>query len=382
MTQANKQHSSPEWNPKGIGDPKRVDGFDLARAFAVFGMIVVNFKIVMDAESAGPAWLVWSLGLLDGRAAATFVILAGVGISLMSARARERGDSAAVARDRGTLFRRAIFLFVLGLMYTPLWPADILHFYGVYIALALFFLTTSMQRLLGAAAALTLIFMALLLFLDYEAGWDWHTLSYQGFWTPSGLLRHLFFNGFHPVIPWLAFMLVGMALGRIDLTDGKMRARVLQWSLPAAVLAEAASWGLRQGLGSTDLFGAKKGNLLALIETNPMPPTMLYMVAAAGTAVTVVVLCVGLGMRFRDSKWLRPFVATGQLALTLYVAHVVVGMGLLEAANRLKDQSLVFALSAASIFCVISVTFATLWKARFRHGPLEWVMRLATNPKA
>ena len=70
----------------------RVVGFDIARALAVFGMVAVNFKVVMGAGSAGPDWLVGVVGLLEGRAAATFVVLAGVGISLMSSSSRMAGD--------------------------------------------------------------------------------------------------------------------------------------------------------------------------------------------------------------------------------------------------------------------------------------------------
>jgi uncharacterized membrane protein YeiB len=366
---------------KKVNDQRRVVGFDIARALAVFGMVAVNFKIVMGAETAGPDWLVWVVGLLDGRAAATFVVLAGVGISLMSFSSRQADDRAAVARDRGTLLRRAAFLFVIGLAYTPIWPADILHFYGVYIAAAVMFLTASVRRLLGGATALVLLFMALLLPLNYEAGWDWDTLSYQGFWTPLGMIRHLFFNGFHPVVPWLAFMLVGMALGRIDLTDARIRARVLRWSVSAAVFAETASWGLKGLVGAAALSRQDEADLLAVFGTDPMPPVVLYMVAAGGTAVTAVVLCVWLGTQYRNSVWIRPLVATGQLALTLYVAHVVIGMGVLEAASLLEDQSLSFAIMAAVAFCILGVVFSTMWTRRFRRGPLEWVMRLVTNQR-
>jgi len=364
-----------------VNDQRRVIGFDIARALAVFGMVVVNFKIVMGADSAGPDWLVWAVGLLDGRAAATFVVLAGVGISLMSFSSRLASDRAAVARDRGTLLRRAAFLFVVGLAYTPIWPADILHFYGVYIVAAVLLLTASVRRLLVGATAVVLLFMALLFPLNYEAGWDWDTLSYQGFWTPLGMIRHLFFNGFHPVVPWLAFMLVGMALGRLDLTDAKMRTRVLYWSVSATVVAETASWGLKRLVGAAALSRQDEADLLAMFSTDPMPPVVLYMVAAGGTAVTAVVLCVWLGTQYRGSSWIRPLVATGQLALTLYVAHVVVGMGVLEAANLLENQSLSFALMAAAAFCILGVAFATMWTRRFRRGPLEWLMRLVTNPR-
>ena len=54
----------------------RIQGFDLARALAIFGMIVVHFALVMSGEQREPAWLRTVLDLIDGRAAALFVILA------------------------------------------------------------------------------------------------------------------------------------------------------------------------------------------------------------------------------------------------------------------------------------------------------------------
>ena len=37
-----------------------------------------------------------------------------------------------------------------------------------------------------------------------------------------------------------------------------------------------------------------------------------------------------LTQKYPDAKWTGPFIATGQLALTLYVAHLVIGRGMLE----------------------------------------------------
>ena len=53
---------------------KRIVGFDIARALAVFGLVVVNFKIVMVAEKSGPTWLDGAVGLLGGRYAADVVM--------------------------------------------------------------------------------------------------------------------------------------------------------------------------------------------------------------------------------------------------------------------------------------------------------------------
>lgn len=58
---------------------KRIIGIDLARALAVIGMILVNFKIVF-----GENGIKSFVDILEGKAAATFVVLAGFGLALMT----------------------------------------------------------------------------------------------------------------------------------------------------------------------------------------------------------------------------------------------------------------------------------------------------------
>ena len=43
---------------------KRIEGLDFARALAMFGMLIVNFKIIMGATGRGPDWLIWFTELL------------------------------------------------------------------------------------------------------------------------------------------------------------------------------------------------------------------------------------------------------------------------------------------------------------------------------
>lgn len=355
----------------------RIEGFDLARSFAFLGMVFVNFRVAIAGDGGGPGWLTWLDTRLDGRASATFVVLAGVGVSLMSRRARASGDRAGLGAVRWVLLRRAAFLFVVGLLYWSIWPADILHYYGVYLVVAAMLLGASDRMLLGLASALVVAF-ALLLALgpDYGAGWDWPSLTYHGFWTPQGFLRNILYNGFHPVIPWLAFLLLGMWLGRRDLKVAATRKRLLILGIGSAAAAETASRLLvaaaAPSLGAADA--------VAVFGTAPMPPTPLYMVAAAGTASAVIVLSVLAAERFAGAPWLAPLVATGQLALTLYVAHVVFGLAPLEELGLLEGRRPVaFSVMWAGVFCVIAVAFASVWRRRFRRGPLEALMRRITG---
>src|SRR5215472_1645989 len=97
-----------------VARPQRVFGFDVARAFAILGMVVVHFSLVMAVDRTGPAWLTTILGFLDGRPAAAFIILAGIGVTLMSRRARLSDEPAAFADARKVLVVRGIILLVLG----------------------------------------------------------------------------------------------------------------------------------------------------------------------------------------------------------------------------------------------------------------------------
>jgi uncharacterized protein len=355
-------------------DRKRIIGYDVARALAVFGMVVVNYSVVMNLSANGPHWLLEWSGALEGRAAATFVVLAGVGISLMTRTARLSGDAVALGSHRRVLLKRAVLLFIVGALYTPIWPADILHFYGLYITIGALMLSASDRRLWLSAIAATVVFLVLLVVLDYEAGWNWQTLDYAGLWTARGAIRHLFFNGFHPVFPWVGFLLYGMVLGRVDLTVSRTNRRVLLMGIAAAVAAEVASAYLI-AWSSTAGTPQDQEVLGALFGTAPMPPMPLYLIAGGGVATAVIAGCVALTERFRASRIWTPLVATGQLALTIYVAHVVIGMGLLEAFGRLKNQSVEAGLTSAVVFCVAATAFARLWRKRFPRGPLEAVMR-------
>lgn len=357
-------------------DGNRILGFDFARALAVLGMVIVNFKVVMSAEHAGPAWLVWLAGLLDGRAAATFVILAGVGVSLLSQRGRLAGDRRRLGTDRLKLIKRSAFLFVVGLLYSPIWPADILHFYALYLLIGAALLSATGRQLWGSAAVLVAVFLVLLFVFDYERGWKWETLDYVDFWTPAGMIRHLFFNGFHPVFPWAAFLVAGMWLGRQDLRGTQRRQRILWVSAVVVVVAECASALLLWTV--SDLAGTDGEDMRSLLGTAPMPPMPLYLFSAGGVAFGLIMLCIMITEGYRGSRWVGWLVATGQLALTLYVAHVVIGMGLLETLGRLEKQTLGFAVVAALVFYVIGTAFSVLWTRRFQRGPLEWLMRRLT----
>jgi uncharacterized protein len=352
---------------------RRIIGLDIARAFAIVGMVIVNFKITMSAEEEGPQWLRTFAALFDGRAAATFVVLAGIGASLGSRRARTADDPSEQRRAQVTLAKRALFLFVLGWAFYPVWPADILHFYGLYLAIGAVVLFAPDRRLLALAGAAVAIALVFIVSFDPFQNWDLDDYSYRGITSPSGFVRNLFFDGFHPVFPWVAFYLFGMWLGRTDLRDPAWRSQLFRWAVIVVALTEAAAWIVLGPKGSS-LDDLDDESWRWLFSVEPIPPLPLYVAAGAGTAVLVILGSIWLGERLSDGLS-EPLVSTGQLALTIYLAHVFIGMGTLEALERLENQSLSWAVTTSLAFSVMAMAFSWGWRRRHDRGPLEWIMR-------
>ncbi|MBN7777407.1 DUF418 domain-containing protein [Nitratireductor aquimarinus] len=352
----------------------RFEGLDLARFLAFVGMVIVNFTIVMGAETGaetgagvgagvegGGGLLAGMTLLLEGRAAATFVVLAGLGLGLAASRGMERTVSDTI--------RRALFLLVVGLLNSLIFDADILHYYAFYFLFGVFLLPLRTWTLVWVIVALNIAFVGMNFVLDYDTGRDWVDYSYADFWTPAGFVRNLFFNGWHPVIPWLGFLLFGVILSRLDLGERRVRNALALGGLAAFLLAEVLAARLQPLLGAID------PELAYLVATGPVPPMPLYTLAGMGVASLVIGLCLSLAERPAMAPVMRAVVPAGRQTLTLYIAHIVVGMGALEALGMLGGQTPGAAVLAALIFCAASAVFAFVWSHAFKRGPVETLMR-------
>ncbi|WP_392341861.1 DUF418 domain-containing protein [Phaeobacter sp. BS23] len=65
----------------------------------------------------------------------------------------------------------------------------------------------------------------------------------------------------------------------------------------------------------------------------------------------------------------------GRQTLTLYIAHILIGMGILEEMNMLEGQTPETAVAAALLFCICATGYAWLWSRFAKTGPIEMVMR-------
>jgi len=356
---------------------QRILGFDLARGLAIIGMVFVNFKVVMATE--GTSFLYQALDLLTGKAAALFIVLAGIGMTLMYEGAKRKNNSAQMWQVKVTLLKRAAFLLLVGLSYYVVWPADILHYYGVFIFIGVWLLAASRVWLQAVSILLIIGYPVLLGFFDYETGWDFSTLSYTDFFTVQGFFRNLFFNGFHPVIPWLAFLLTGMWVGRIDLNNVRRRNRVMIISLAVFIVFKSLSVFLV--FLTTKLIPNEAEELCYLLGTEPMPPLFFYMVTAGSLAIFIISASVSITPKYSNALFIKQMISTGQLALSNYFFHVMIGMfGIALFYDEIESAfSIEFVFFYALIFNVILIVFSHLWRRKYKRGPIEQLMRKITG---
>jgi uncharacterized protein len=356
---------------------KRIIGIDVARALAVIGMIIVNFKVVFGKN--GLNWVKSFASIFDGKAAATFVVLAGVGLALMTNSAIKNKDQAKLKIARNRIAKRALFLFVVGISYMSIWPADILHFYGIYMAVTILLLTSQGKTLIASAIALIVAFPILMSFWNYETGWNFDTLNYQGFWTIKGFMRNLFFNGFHPVIPWTAFMLFGYWFGKQDLNNDNFIKKTFWISTIIFISIQVLSYLSISFLSEGNQETVKE--LTEILGTNPMPPLPIYMFNGIAVAFAIISACIIIAKRFENNIIIDALNKTGQLALTFYVAHVIIGMGIIEAINpsKMGNYSVEFSVTYALSFSILCILFAVVWRKYKKAGPLEWILRKLTD---
>ncbi len=338
----------------------RLEGLDLARFVAFAGMVLVNFRVVSVAGVSEGAFV----SFLEGKAAALFVVLAGVGLGLAARRNR---------LSINVTMRRAVFLAIIGLLNMLIFPADIIHYYAVYFALGIWFVGWDSRYLAGLMAFVVALSLIMLAAFDYNAGWDWVALEYLDFWSVGGFIRNLFYNGWHPVFPWITFLFFGFILARRDLGNPRTAlSLVIFGAMVMLVAAILSNWLTRD-------FAKGNEDLVALFGTSPVPPVPLYLLIGCGGAMVGIGVSVLLMNADRLSALLRPFSLAGRMSLTLYFAHILIGMFIIDALGLIGGMSENQALIASGLFMMASLVFANLWLRFVKRGPLEELMRLVAG---
>lgn len=375
---------------------ERIAGLDVVRAVALIGVVVMNYHgylILLGAERGTDPlerfFDPWT-GPLATRFAATFVLVAGIGVSLMTERLRTADPSdaetaadvrSAVTAMRWRFVRRGLVLYIVGQAIEQTWPGTILIYYGALFVLAavLFRLRDAAIVSIGVGAVVASVVLQVWLFRQAEAGEStaWLTSPAGASWQDR--IFEIVVNGTHPLVPWLAFFCAGIVLGR--------HLRDVRWTMGAAMLGVFLFFaaGILNGAATTP-FQAR------MLSDDPSSRSAVYVASALGTALVATIgilrLVDGATRTRRARHAPEPAIEfdmgrqvaevlgrAGQMSLTIYLLHVAVFRLLVDGLGIIEPAGLGTALAFAAAFWVVAIAAANAWHRRFGRGLAEVVYR-------
>ena len=359
----------------------RLVGLDVARCLALLGMMATH---VLDARTPDGD-LATTQWLAGGRASALFAVLAGVSLALVSGRRVPMGGKDRLSVSLGILVR-AVFVGLVGLFLGVLGTgiAVILTYYGVVLLLALPFLALRARTLLGLAAAWAVLSPLVSQVVRPELPLrQFDSPAPEQLAEPGRLLGELLFTGYYPAFCWLAYALLGMGLGRLDLRPAGTALRVAVVGLVVAVGATVVSWVASAAAGFTgDDLAAIEGGMfgqtplgewrwLSVVAAHSTTPFDLLQ--TGGSALLVIGACLllaaGVDRLLGEAgvRVLAVLFGAGTATLTLYTLHVV-----------MRTDEVWPAEEAASFrwHLLVLLWVGALLVAFGRRGPLEWLVGL------
>lgn len=365
----------PGDRPDGGRAPARLLGVDAARALALAGMFATH-TLPLSQDGAPTVTAL----LADGRAAALFAVLAGVGVALSTGGPhRPRGAREGWAFATG-LAVRGVLVGLIGLALVELGAPVlvILAFYGLLFLVAIPFLGLPPWALAAGAAlacAGTPVVSHILRpgpeVVPPQAG-------IGALADPAGLLVHLSLTGFYPVLTWTTYLLTGMAIGRLDLRRASVAGCLLGGGVGLALVASALSAVLLAIGGSAvdptrlaDRFygTAPTDTWWWLAVDAPHSGTPLDLAHTTGCALAVLGAMLLLARRWPAAVWVPA--AVGSIPLTLYVLHAV-ALAAYPAAGDVRVAVLLAHLLGA---LVVAVGLRLVG----RRGPLEYAVSTASR---
>ena len=252
-------------------------GVDVARGLALLGMIAVHIFDTLHRDNTPSK----THQVMAGHALATFVLLAGVSLTFITKRSR----TGSLLPDAAALTTRALIITLIGLALNSALDPDIeviLPYYGLMFLLAIPLLRRSSRVLIGISIGLVLLApLVVLASFNRDLPVDEPTLA--ALIHPVELFSPLLVTGSYPIVAYMAFICVGMVIGRLDLSNRRVAVRL---TVGGAVLA-AGSW-LLSTLILFQFGGLQHLRAAAPAKVSPAGGTEHHLVGARHRFVVVV----------------------------------------------------------------------------------------------
>ncbi len=359
----------------------RDNTLDVARAVAMIGVVVLNYHSYLNNSEAWTplASSIWQrlfnpgTGLLTTRFAALFVLVAGIGVSLMTRSSRDANNQLLLRADRLRLTRRGALLLLVGYFLEKVWPGTILLYYGAYFIVAASIFAAPTRRVLGvgaaaAVAAATIAWWRMTVQFDLNfTSW----LAPPEIDSPRNLLIRLFVSYTHPLFPWLLFFAVGIVLGRHIQQFAQFRARLMLWSASIVASTYIAS----HLLSPSPVLGQRDTVIAKLLSTDPLDRGLAYSVGTLATALFAFGALSLLVGAVGGSVPMQLLSRAGQMSLTIYIAHIFFFKIVVDKLHWVGATGLDTAVVLALVFYTAAIPLSATWHKYAGRGPAERLYR-------
>ncbi|ALF57120.1 DUF1624 domain-containing protein [Corynebacterium pseudotuberculosis] len=379
------------WNKElafgSSADPRRIIGIDSARGFALIGMIAVHVLPAYNKYTDQPT-LIWQL--FGGNSSALFALLAGVTIALLTG-GNMPHSGRELRRDQISLAVRAVIVFALGLALDEirLPVSNILAYYGLLFLLSIALVSLRI-RTLFILSGVFIIAGPLAIFAVNS--WGHYTTTLNPSFSslinlPVDTIITLFVGGTYPVVTWMAYICVGIALGRMNLHWLITQTRLIAIGAVAAIMGFLLSTFLIDYVGGfsqlyyhTDNYDVE--DILRVIDFGPeihLPTDTWWWLAINGphvntpfsllTSLGSAILALGsfLVITRMIKNLFIPLIAAGSMTLTLYVSHILLMATFKESTEALPTLWFM-------VHVLGALLFGTAWQLARGRGPLEEVV--------
>lgn len=360
--------------------PSRIPSLDVTRAIALVGVVMMNYHAYLNKDKAfyppRPSFAERIFnplsGILTTRFAATFVLVAGMSIALLVQSAIQSGNVEVIRSVRMKLARRGLFLYAAGAAVQWIWPGTILFYYGAFLLISAIICTWSNRSLVAVSVASIAVSTGLSAWRGYqffEGNFtQWLSPAPN---TPRNLLIRTFVDYTHPVFPWITFICAGIILGRSLERLTQFRTHIMLWSGVSLFVTF-----LIRTFAMPDSITAQSDYVLQrALSTNNHDHSVLHVTSTLAVAL-LVFCCISFIIDSRVNSRAVTFLArTGQMTLSIYLAHVLVFNLVVNWLNWVRPTGLDTALVLSLAFYVVAVPASSLYFRRFGIGPCERVYR-------
>ncbi|MGQ5176743.1 DUF418 domain-containing protein [Bacillus halotolerans] len=376
---------------EGYGQPvslrERVHFLDIVRGFALLGIIIVNYFLIVDSvkgfemtsDDVLHNLVSW---FAEGKFVTLFSFLFGVGFMIFMDRAAQKVDS-----PNKLFARRLSILLGFGILHiTFVWVGDILSFYAIsgFLLLA-FYKRTAKTVLRWIIALIVFQFLTPVFTMLYNvintAGqknpnfseftlFSHSSLTYiesiSARWTDMVTMAA---SSFHMIYSMFLMFLLGVYFVKMEFFKD-MEAKRPIWK--RIWIISTIAFLITQSSILLDMFNFS--NISSVLGQNGgLTGSMFYMSTFAMLFLYVPQL--------RGPMMI--FTKVGRMSLTCYLLHSIIGTVLFlrygfGLAGHIQSAG-TFMFSLAVYF--VLMIFSTLWLRRFKYGPMELIWRKLTYGK-